>query len=366
MEKKKSDNCRLGVVGGQAVLEGVMMKHKEDYSVAVRKEDGSISVTNHKYFSVRKKHKIFNIPLIRGVVNMVEMMILSIRTLGISAEALGLEEVEESRFEKWLKKKFGKGVFDIVMVIGVILGLALSVGLFILLPVTVTRGVEKIAQTELGVWKNLIEGVVKIIVFIAYLLLVSLMKDIRRTFEYHGAEHKSVFCYESGAELTVENVRKFSRFHPRCGTSFLFVIIIISIFVSTLPFVPKDNVWLRSLTKFLLLPLVVGLGFEFIMYAGKHDNWFIRMLSAPGLFMQRITTKEPDDAQIEVAIYALKSAMPGEYPEFAAELKKSENLDRSEGIGETERQLSKDFDKSDDAAEAERQPPGDFNESHNK
>ena len=314
---KKELNCRLGTVGGEAVLEGVMMKGKDGtMGVAVRKEDGSIVVTKDKHISIRKKYKILNIPIIRGVVGMVESFILSFKVLNISAEAYGLDEEEPSKFEKWLEKKFGKSLMDFVMVIAAVLGVALALGLFMFLPSLITKGIEKLIDVDLGAWKNLVEGVLKIGIFIAYLALVSLMKDIRRTFEYHGAEHKSIFCYEAGEELTPENVKKHSKHHPRCGTSFMFVMLIISVLIFSLPFVPWDNIWLRLLVKLPLMPVAIGLGFEFIMFAGKHDNAFIRALSAPGLLMQRITTREPDLEQIEVAITALKTALPEEFPDF--------------------------------------------------
>ena len=316
-KNKKEINTRLNTVGGQAVLEGVMMKSKEQYSVAVRKEDGTLAVKNNTYTSIRKKIKIFNIPVIRGFVNFIEMMILSFKTLMISAEAMGLEDLEESKFEKWLQKHFGKSIMNFVMVISTVLGLALGMGLFFFLPIFITKTIDNAAGQNLGWFKNLIEGLLKIIIFIGYLWAVSFMKDIRRTFEYHGAEHKSIFCYESGEELTPENVKKFVRFHPRCGTSFMFVMLFLSILVFSLPFITWDNMLLRMVTKIAMLPLVVGIGYEFIMYAGKHsDNIFIRILSAPGLWIQRITTREPDFDQIEVAITALKSSMPNEFPDF--------------------------------------------------
>lgn len=312
--------CRVGQVGGEAVLEGVMMRGPEQYSVAVRREDGSISVTTNKWTSVRKKHKILNIPIIRGVVGMVESMLLSFKVLNISAEAFG-EEIEEepSKFEKWLEKHFGKSLIDVVMVIAGVLGVALAIGLFVLLPSAITKGINALTGDKLGWTKNLIEGVIKIGIFITYLKLVSLMKDIRRTFEYHGAEHKSIFCYEAGEELTPENAKKYKRFHPRCGTSFLFIVLIISILIFSLPFVPWDNVWLRMLVKLPLIPVVIGVGFEFIMLTGKHNNWLTRALSAPGRWMQRITTREPDLEQLEIAITALKNALPNDFPEAAEE-----------------------------------------------
>jgi len=316
--KEKIMNCRLGTVGGEAVLEGIMMKGKDGtMGVAVRKEDGDIVVVKEKHVSIRKKYKFLNLPIIRGVVGMVESFILSYKVLNISAEVYGLEEDSEpSKFEKWLDKKFGKNIMDIVMGIALVLGLVLAMGLFVFLPSLITKGIEALVGSDLGLWKNVVEGIIKIAIFVAYLLLVSLMKDIRRTFQYHGAEHKSIFCYEAGEELTVENIKKFKRFHPRCGTSFLFVILILSILIYSLPFITWESVWMRMLIKLPMLPVIVGLGFEFIMFAGKHDNVVTRILSAPGLWMQRITTREPDDDQIEVAIIALKTALPEDFPDF--------------------------------------------------
>ncbi len=342
-------NCRLGTVGGEAVLEGVMMKGKDGtMGVAVRKEDGSVVVTKDKHVSVRKKYKILNLPIIRGIVGMVESFVLSFKVLNISAEIYGLEETEEepSKFEKWLDKHFGKSLIDIVMVVASVLGVALAVGLFMFLPSLITKGIDSLTGNVLGGFKSLIEGVIKIGIFVAYLALVSLMKDIKRTFQYHGAEHKSIFCYEAGEELTPENVKKFKRYHPRCGTSFMFVMLIISVLIFSLPFVPWDNVWLRLLVKLPLLPLAIGLGFEFIMYAGKHDNIFIRILSAPGLWMQHITTREPDLEQIEVAIIALKTALPEDFPDFVSPTE--ENLKKA--AEEAEQTADEDSDKEETAS----------------
>lgn len=311
------NNPRIGTVGGQAVLEGVMMKGKSEYAIAVRREDGTISLSKDSFVSVRKKYKLLGLPLIRGVVGFVESMILSFKTLSASAEQYGLDDAEpETKFEKWLDRHLGEKLMAVIMAISSVLGVLLAFGLFFYLPSFITKLIEKLFSANLGVFRNLIEGIIKIAIFIGYILLVSLMKDIRRTFEYHGAEHKSIFCYESGEELTVENVKKQKRFHPRCGTSFIFVMLILSILINSLPFVPWDNLLLRVLTKLLLLPFIVGIGFEFIMYAGRHDNLFTRICSAPGLWMQRITTREPDDSQIEVAIMSLKAALPDAFPNF--------------------------------------------------
>ncbi len=318
---KKEQSCRLGKVGGQAVLEGVMMKSGEDVALAVRKDDGSIAIKTSKHTSLRKKHKICNIPLIRGCVNMVETLIMSMGTLEDSANMLGIDETEdETKFEKWLRKVFGDKLMNVILGIGMVLGVLLSVGLFVLLPNYVVFGINALCKHfgdfELpSIAQNAISGVIRIAIFVTYILLVSLMKDIRRTFEYHGAEHKSIACYEAGDELTPENAKKYSRFHPRCGTSFIIVVLIISIIATA--FI-NWNTWPKFaiiLTKIAMLPFTVGISFEFLIWAGKHPNWLTRILSAPGMWMQRATTKEPDEAQLEVAIAALKNAMPAEFPE---------------------------------------------------
>ena len=238
----KTINPRLGTVGGQAVIEGVMMKSKSRYSVACRREDGSIRLTNDTFVPARSKYKILGIPVLRGVVNFVEMMILSYKTLTISADAMGIDELEpENKFEKWCDEHFGEHIVSIIMGIATVLGMALGIGLFFFLPILATKGLDALCGGKLGWGKNLVEGVIKIAIFVGYLALTSLIPDIRRTFEYHGAEHKSIFCYEAGDELTPENVKKYRRFHPRCGTSFLFVMLIISILIFSLPFVTWDS-----------------------------------------------------------------------------------------------------------------------------
>ena len=317
MSKKCETNCRLGKVGGEAVLEGVMMRCGDRYSIASRKEDGSITVSDHSYRSLRKRNKFFNIPILRGIVTLVESFKLSFKVLTLSAEAIGMDLDEpESKFEEWLLKKFGDKIFNIIMAIASVLGVVLAVGLFFLLPTAATKGLDYLlglGGLSLGWAKTLCEGIVRIGIFVCYILLVSLMPDIRRTFEYHGAEHKSIACYESGDELTPENAAKHTRFHARCGTSFIFVMLIISVLVFSLPFVPWDNIWIRYAIKLPLMPIICGLGYEFILFAGKHDNIFTRILSAPGLWMQRVTTREPDLDQLEIAITALKASMPEEF-----------------------------------------------------
>lgn len=312
-DKTEEKNPRLGQVGGQALLEGVMMRSGDDIAISVRAMDGTVRSKKTKMVSVRKKHKILNIPLLRGMIAFVESLVMSYSTMNTAVDMLGIEE-EETKFEKWLKKKFGAGLLDILMPIAMILGVFLALGIFVFLPTLIASWIAIPFGGDIGIWKSAIEGVLKVVIFIAYMLLVSLMPDIKRTFEYHGAEHKSIFCYESGEELTVENVKKHKRFHPRCGTSFMFVMIIIGIVIGFI--LPTDmNTFLRGACKVLLLPVTMGIGYEFLMYAGKHDNFLIRALSAPGLWMQRITTREPDDGQIEVAIKSLKLAMPAVFPD---------------------------------------------------
>ena len=317
MTHKESCSARLGRVGGQAVLEGVMMKSGEHTALAVRDESGAIRTSVETHTSVRKKYKFLNIPLVRGVVNFVETMILSYNTLMQSADMLGIDDAaEDTKFEAWLRSKWGDKLMSVLMGIATVLGLVVGLGLFLYLPAFVTKWLDSLLG-GIGWFRNVVEGVMKIAIFVAYIALCSLMKEMRRTFEYHGAEHKSIACYESGMELTPENAATCTRFHPRCGTSFLFVILILSILVNSL--ISWENLALRVVLKVLLLPVIVGLGFEFIMYAGKHTNAFTRILSAPGLWMQRITTREPDEEQLEIAITALKLAMPDEFPPMTEE-----------------------------------------------
>lgn len=322
--KKPQCPCpeRLGKVGGQAVMEGVMMRAGERVSTAVRQEDGSITIINDTFVSVRTKYKILNTPILRGIVNMVEMLSLSFKTLSVSADAFVGDAFEEepSKFEKWIERHFGKKILDVVMGIAMVLGMVLGIGIFVLLPSAIVKGIDLLAQGVLSRLNlfALCEGVIRIAIFVGYIYLVSLMSYIRRTFEFHGAEHKSIACYEAGEELTPENAKKHTRFHPRCGTSFMFVIMILSIFIFTaarMIFTAlADNLLLYWASKLLLVPLVIGLGFEFIIYAGKHDGPLVRILSAPGIWMQRITTREPDLEQLEVAIAAIKAAMPDQFP----------------------------------------------------
>lgn len=304
-------------VGGQALIEGVMMQGPKGMATAVRKPDGEILVEYHEIKHVRDKVKFLGLPIIRGVVNFIESMIMGYKTLMYSAEISGMEEYDEenlSKFEKWLTDKFGDKLMNFVTVLGSVLGVALAFVLFMYFPVLVFNKLNEWTSGALTNWQGLIEGVMKMAIFVIYIALVSRMNDIKRLFMYHGAEHKSIACYEAGEELTVENVKKCCRFHPRCGTSFIFVILIFSIILYTViakifPVIAAQRV-LWMLLKLLFLPLIMGLGYEFIKYAGRHDNLLVKIVSAPGLWMQRLTTKEPDDdGIIECGIAAIQAVI---------------------------------------------------------
>lgn len=317
-------------IGGQAVMEGVMMRGPKNIATAVRKPDGEIVVDKQELGKVRTG-KFVKLPIIRGCVNFFDSMIVGVKALMFSAQFFDVDEEgepveqEPSRFEAWLEKKLdSERAMNVVLYCSVILSLILSVGLFILLPAFLTGFLRSVISSQILL--TLIEGGVRILIFVCYLGLMAQMKDIKRVFMYHGAEHKSIFCYERGLELNVENVRKQQRFHPRCGTSFLLIVMVISILVfSIIPWdaetfgaIPGIGRYLvaipwvitRMILRLLLLPVVAGISYEIIKYAGRHDNAFTRIISAPGMWFQRITTNEPDDSMIEVAIAALTAVIP--------------------------------------------------------
>ena len=311
MSKECENVCKKTSIGGQALIEGVMMRGVGKAAMAVRLPDGTIDVEIEKTKLAKDKNVVFRIPFVRGVFNFIDNMIFGYKYLMKSAEKSGLDmEESESKFDKWLEKRFGDKLMKAVSGVAMVLGVVLAVALFVLAPMGIVWLVERIVP--LGGFKTLIEGIIKIAVFIGYLALVSRTKDIQRVFEYHGAEHKSIACYEAGEELTVENVKKHKRFHPRCGTSFLLIVLIVSILVYSLIQFSWGNLLLRAALKILLLPVIVGISYEIIKLAGRYDNFFTRILSAPGLWIQRFTTREPDDAQIEVAIASLKPVLPEE------------------------------------------------------
>ena len=325
-QQKKNDYV---AVGGQALMEGIMMRGPKGTAMSLRLPDGSIETQMKEFVSVRKKYKILNIPIIRGIVAFIESMIFGYKLLMESAEKTAFDDAEaenESKLDKWISEKFGPKMMAVIGVISAVLGFGLAFLLFMWLPSFVFDLVNgKLAGGSLLGWRAVFEGIIRVIIFVIYMILVARMKEIHRVYMYHGAEHKTIFCFEHGNELTVENIKKERRFHPRCGTSFIFVTILLSILVSSIVAVafPKLTetraVWI--LVKVLIMPLIMGIGFEFIQLAGKYPNKLTKLLSAPGLLMQRITTAEPDDAIIEVAIEAMKAALTGE---ISAPLKEDE------------------------------------------
>lgn len=311
--------CKYTAIGGQALIEGIMMKSPEKTAMAVRLPDGSIDVSNLNQQSLRSKYKILSIPVIRGVVGFAESMFHGYKAMMVSADKSGFTDLEEEKDKKEGKEKskFAKVVLSIAMVIGTVLGVALAIVLFMLLPRLFVDGIEWLFSISLEnhkIARSFIEQFLKLAVFVTYMWIVSFMKDIKRVFMYHGAEHKTIFCYEKGLELTVENVKKQSRFHPRCGTSFMILMILISVVFSTVVQILVPQVytvrWAWVLTKILLVPIICGVGFEVLKICGKYDNFITKIISAPGLWMQRISTKEPDDSMIEIAIAALKACEP--------------------------------------------------------
>ncbi len=291
-------------IGGQAVMEGVMMRGPKSYSVAVRKPDGEI-VVDTKELPDKKRNWFVKLPIVRGCINFVQSLVLGTKTLMYSAEFIDLEEEQPSKFDKWLEDKLGDKIKDIVIYVSVVLSLFLSVGLFILLPTWIVGLTKPFIESPVA--KSLLEGVVRICIFLIYLWAVSKMQEIKRVFEYHGAEHKTIACYEAGLPLTVENAKKMTRLHPRCGTSFLLIVMVVSIIFFS--FLRWDNVIMRSLTRIALLPVVAGVSYEIIKFAGRHDNIVTKIISFPGLCLQKITTNEPDDSQLEVAIASMKAVL---------------------------------------------------------
>ena len=310
MEKNEKQSCAIKTsVGGQALLEGIMMKGPFKSAMAVRKPNGEIDIST---WETKKLTGIRKVPFIRGTFNFVDTLIKGYDCLMKSAEISGQEE-EPDKFELWLNKTFGKAAGSIFSFIVTVLAMVVAIGLFFGVPALITGFVSQWIENKVVL--SAIEGVIKIGIFLVYIISVSQMKDIKRTFMYHGAEHKTIFCYEQGLELTVENIRKQKRFHPRCGTSFLLIVLVVSILVSSV--ITWESVFIRVALKILMLPVTVGISYEIIKFAGRHDNWLTRIISAPGLWLQNFTTQEPDDSMIEVAIAAVTPVLP-ENPEDAA------------------------------------------------
>ena len=322
---KNNETEHITSIGGQAIIEGVMMRGPYKTAMAVRKSDGEI-VTEVNENGTKKKNVILGLPIIRGCVNFFESMVIGMKALMFSANMMDIEGEEEeqpSKFDQWLEEKLGDKIKDVVIYVSLLISLVLSVGLFMLLPAFMTKGAEYLVGLIPGMksvadshaFTGVCEGIIRMAIFLGYMAVVSNMKDVKRLFGYHGAEHKTIACYEAGDDLTVENVRKYTRFHPRCGTSFLLFVMIISIIIfACLPrfdgFSGIASVLLRMGTRILLLPVVAGLSYEVIKLAGRSRNKVVCTLTKPGLWLQRLTTREPDDTQIEVAIQSISAVIP--------------------------------------------------------
>lgn len=293
-------------IGGQAVMEGIMMRNGSEYSVAVRKENGEIEVKKETYKGVGSKCKLFRLPFIRGIFSFVDSLVLGMKSLNYSASLFmedGEEEEEPGRFEKWLQKKFGDKAEKVIMDLTMVISIILAMGIFMVFPTWASTLMKPLLGN--GIWMALFEGVLRIAIFIAYVGLISLMPDIKRTYMYHGAEHKCINCIEHGLPLTVENVMKSSKEHKRCGTSFLLIVMVISILFFLV--IRPETLWLRLVSRILLIPVIAGVSFEFLRLAGNSDNPVVNLLSKPGLMLQGLTTKEPDEKMAEVAICAVEA-----------------------------------------------------------
>ena len=322
MEEKE---LHITSIGGQAVMEGVMMRGPYKTVVAVRKPDGDIEKKIEDN-GTKKRNAFLRLTIVRGCVSFIDSLVIGMKALMYSASFVDLEEEDEedeSKFDKWLEEKLGDKLKDVVIYFSVFISIIFSVGLFMLLPAFITKGVEALGDkiafikpiTETHAFTSLFEGIIRMAIFLGYMALVSQMKDIKRVFEYHGAEHKTIACYEAGDELTVENVKKYTRFHPRCGTSFLLFVMIISILIFALlprfdEFSGIVSTLLRLVTRLALMPVVAGLSYEVIKWAGRSKSKAVCALSKPGLWLQKLTTREPDETQIEVAIESIKPCIP--------------------------------------------------------
>ncbi|MEG1874924.1 MAG: DUF1385 domain-containing protein [Angelakisella sp.] len=302
-----SSNCRKKTsIGGQALIEGIMMRGPQKTSMAIRTAEDSIDLETWDTYPKGKPPAYKKWPFVRGIFNMVETLILGFRCLMKSADKAGVEEEQPGKFELWLSKTLKADINSVVNTFAVVLGIGLALLLFIVIPTAVTTLLRPLIHTQMVF--SLIEGVIKMSLFLLYLALCSKNKDVARTFEYHGAEHKTIACYEANEPLTPENCRSKTRFHPRCGTSFLLIVIVISILAASL--IPPMPMLLRMVIKLAILPLIIGVAYELIKLAGRYDNLATRIISAPGLWLQNLTTKEPSDGQLEVAIAAMKAVIP--------------------------------------------------------
>lgn len=309
-------------IGGQAVIEGVMMKNMDRYAVSVRKPDGKIETKVEECVSFAEKHPLFKLPILRGMVNFLESMVIGMQTLNYSASFYEDEEEQtEGKTEQFLEKLLGEKAEKVIMGIVLVFSLAISIGLFMILPYIASEAAGKLIHNEYGIL--LMEGVLRIAIFLGYIVLISQMEDIKRVFMYHGAEHKTINCLEAGVELTPENVDNYSRLHKRCGTSFIFIVMIISMVFFF--FIRVDTIWLRIVLRLLFLPLVAGVSYEFIRLAGSSDHPLVQIFSKPGLALQKLTTKEPDHSMIEVAIASVEGVF--DWREYLDSLNKGEQKD---------------------------------------
>ncbi|MCC8060773.1 MAG: DUF1385 domain-containing protein [Clostridiales bacterium] len=291
-------------IGGQAVIEGIMMKNKDDLATAVRRPDGVIEVKKERYVSITEKVPFLALPFIRGVFSFADSMILGMRTLSWSAGFFeDDEDSEPGRFELWLDKMFGEQVQKVLMAFVMVFSVVMAVIIFMLFPLMIANLCRRVISS--GTLMAILEGLIRIAIFIAYIKVISRMEDIRRTFMYHGAEHKCINCIEHGMTLTVDHVRASSRQHKRCGTSFLIIVMIISILFFMV--IRVENIWLRFASRIVLIPVIAGVSYEFLRLAGRSDSPVVNFLSKPGMWMQGLTTSEPDDSMIEVAITAVET-----------------------------------------------------------
>ena len=315
MSKEKQAACRQAdcqekfktMIGGQALIEGIMMRGPKKQAIVVRSKDGLVTKVEDIKLT-KDRCKAFGWPLIRGVVNFLGSMVEGVKALMYSAEFFPEDEdTEPSKFDQWIEKHFGTaGLEKFVIYSSVVIGIAFSIGLFIIVPTLISGLFNGLIESHIV--RNLIEGVIRIAIFLGYLIGVSQLKDMKRVFAYHGAEHKTIRCYEAKLPLTVENVRPQTRLHPRCGTSFLFIVVILSILFFGL--IPAPNMILRIVFRLALLPVVVAVSYEITRFVGRHNNWFTRILTWPGMWLQNFTTQEPDDSMIEVGIEAVKLVLP--------------------------------------------------------
>ena len=301
---------KITTIGGQALMEGIMMVGPTRTAAAFCDENGTITTEDIEEQRLTKKYPLLGKPFIRGIFSLIDSFRLGYKALSLSADKLtdGEEEEELTGVDKWLTEHLGDKLTGVIMTVGSILGVGLAISLFFFLPTVLFNLLQDAVASDISGWRSLFEGVLRIAIFLGYVLLVSLVPDIKRTFQYHGAEHKTIFCYENDLPLTVENVRLQGRFHPRCGTSFLILMLLLGVIVGF--FIPFSNPFLRTFAKLLCIPVIMNIGYELQKACARHDNLLSRIITAPGLWVQRITVKEPDDKMIEAAIAAMEAVIP--------------------------------------------------------